>query len=314
MEVKNQTILIIEDAPIVNNAFRSIFGKNHWLLFAHQQKEAFEIIQQNEIDLVLLDAVTSGIDAGEISRALCAHPLNHNTQIILIVNKEQEDQLGKLPVGVVDYISKPLLAPIVRTRVQNCLEIKGYRDLSENGSKDGRRGEVGSQWMFDALLTREWQRALRNQNPISLILIDVDFFNEMDAPGAPQLANENYLLLIGEILRECVKRDLDFITHHEKHAFVCLLPDTDADGANRVCRQIREKVAQLHCSYPSSPVCDQLILNIGGATVKPGFKIDKDGLLYQAEVKLEEARKQNPIRFEYSNAKFGGIFAFQSIP
>jgi diguanylate cyclase (GGDEF)-like protein len=151
---------------------------------------------------------------------------------------------------------------------------------------------AGSQWKFDFLMAREWQRALRNQTPLSLVLIDIDFFKEFEAlKGRP--AGDQVLWLVGEVLRDCVKRDLDFIARHETHAFVCLLPDTDADGAHKVCQLIQEKVAQLNIPHPCSPMADHVTLSIGAATVRPTFKWNQDQLVHQAEILLEQARNHS---------------------
>jgi diguanylate cyclase (GGDEF)-like protein len=292
MDVKNQTILIIEDAPTDDEVFRSILGKDRRLIFAAGCKDALEITGQNDIDLVLLDVDTPGVDLGEIYSHLNANPTNRNTRIILMGKKEQESNLGDLTSGVADYIGKPLQPPIVMARVQRHLELKGYRDLWEDASIDSRRVGVGSRWRFDALLAREWRRALRSQTPISLVLIDIDFFKEFEAlVGQP--AGDNCLRLVAEAIQECVKRDLDFIARHETHTFVCLLPDTDADGAHRVCQLIQEKVAQLNITNPCSPATDRFTLSIGEATVKPTFKLDQDYLFHQAEVLLEEGRNRS---------------------
>jgi diguanylate cyclase (GGDEF)-like protein len=190
--------------------------------------------------------------------------------------------LEYLPVGVVDYITKPLQPPIVATRLQSHLKLKRYRDLWDSPSMD-------SQWKMDALLAREWQRALRNQTPISLVLIDIDFFKEYEAHEC-QSTGDKCLCLVGEVLRSCAKRDMDFIARHDTHAFACLLPDTDTEGARRVCKQMQEKVAQLNIPHPCSPVTDRITVSIGVATVRPTFKLDQDYLRYQAEVLLQKSR------------------------
>lgn len=301
MNSKNQIILIIEDAPTDDQMFRSIMGKDYQLLFAAGRKEALEIDGHKGLDLVLLDVDTPGIDAGEIYSHISANPANHNTQIILMVMKEQEGNLGDLPAGVADCIAKPLQSSIVIARVQSYLELKEHRDLWEGATTDGRRVGVSSQWMFDFLLAREWQRALRHQTPLSLVLIDIDFFKEFESHGG-RPAVDNCLRLVGEVLRACVKRDLDFIARHETHAFVCLLPDTDAGGARRLCQHVQEKVAQLNIPHPSSPIAARVTLSIGVATVRPTFKLDQDYLLHQAEVLLEEARNSshNQVRSRQS--------------
>jgi diguanylate cyclase (GGDEF)-like protein len=289
MESKIQTILIIEDSPTNDEVFRSILGKNFQLLFASGRMDVLELVGQNDIDLVLLDNDIPSVGVGEICANLNTKVANRNTQIILMVKKEQESNLEDLPVGVADCIAKPLQPLIVMARLQRHLELKEYHDLWEGATTVGYSVGVGSQWEFDFLLSREWQRALRNQTPISLILIDIDFFKELKSHGG-RPTGDDCLRLVEESLRECVKRDLDFIARHKKYAFVCLLPDTDTDGAQRVCQLIREKVVQLNIPHPSSPIADRVTLSIGSATVRPTFKLGQDYLLHQAEVLLENAR------------------------
>jgi diguanylate cyclase (GGDEF)-like protein len=289
MGSKNQTILIIEDTSTDDELFRSILGKDYQLLFATGRKDVLEINDHHFIDLVLLDTDTFGINAVEINSHLSANPANRNTQIILMVKKAQEGILGDLPAGVADFITKPLQPPIVITRLKYHLELKWYRDFWESISTDSYRMEANRQWKFDFLMAREWQRALRNQTPLSLVLIDIDFFKEFEAhKGRP--AGDQVLWLVGEVLRDCGKRGLDFIARHATHAYVCLLPDTDADGAQRVCQFIHEKMAQLNIPHPCSPISDHVTLSLGVATVRPTFKLDQDHLIHQAEVLLEEAR------------------------
>ena len=290
MNTKKQTILVIEDSPTDDEAFRSILGEEHRLLFSSGHKDVLEMDGDKDVDLVLLDINAPGVDAGEICAQFSANPAHHNTPIILMVKKEQECQLASLPVGVVDCITKPLQAPIVAARLQSHLKLKQYRDLWDNPSMD-------SHWRLDALLAREWQRALRNQTPISLVLIDIDFFKEYEA-HASHSARDKCLRRIDEVLHSCVKRDMDFITRQDTHTFACLLPDTDTVGARRVCKQMQEKVAELKIPHPSSPVADRVTLSIGMATVRPTFKLDQDCLRHQAEVMLEGARKRghNQVR------------------
>ena len=282
MDTKNQTILIIEQAPIEHEVFRTIIGKDYQLLFAAERTDVLELVGQKNIDLVMLDIDTPGLEAGDIFTHLNANPANCNTEIILIVKKGQEDYLGDLPSGVTDVIAKPLQPQIVIARLQSRLEIKRYRDLGQNGQVGAGRVGADGQWKFDFLLAREWVRALRSQTPISLIYIDIDFFQEFETLQGRQVT-ENCLRLIGEVLRECAKRDLDYIASIKTHAFVCLLPDTDAGGARQVCQLIKEKVAALNIPHPCSPLAERLTLSIGVATVRPTFKLDPNYLLHQAE-------------------------------
>jgi diguanylate cyclase (GGDEF)-like protein len=288
MESKIQTILVIANNPTDNEEIRSILGKEFQLLFVNERKDVLEMASQNDIDLVLLDNNTVSVGVNEICSCLTANIANRNVPIILIVQKNQEYNLGNLPEGVADCIDKPLQPPIVIARLHRHLELKGYRDLW----KEATTGDIsvgGSEWEFYFLLEREWKRALRNQTPISLVLIDIDFFKEYEAKGR-QSSGVDCLRLVGEALRSCVKRDLDFIARYGTYSFVCLLPDTDADGARRVYQLIQEKVAQLNIPHPCSPIADHVTLSLGAATVRPTFKLNQEHLIRQAEKMLEEAR------------------------
>jgi diguanylate cyclase (GGDEF)-like protein len=292
MDEKNQTILIIEDPLIDDEALRSILGSDYRLLFAGGGKQALEIDGQKDIDLVLWDVDTPGIAADDVFSLLSANPANHNAQILLMVRPGQEGIWEGRPAEVADWIGKPLQPSILKARVQSHLELKGYRDFWESISTNSSRMRVGNQWRFDFLMAREWQRALRNQTPISMILIDIDFFKEFEALKG-RSAGDQVLWLVGEVLHDCVKRGLDFIARHETHAFVCLLPDTDTDGAHKVCQLIQEKMVQLNIPHPGSPVAQRVTVSIGVATVRPSFKMEQDELLRQAEELLEEARIKN---------------------
>jgi PleD family two-component response regulator len=128
MDSKNQTILIIENASIDDEEFRSIFGKDFQLIFASECKDVLELAGQSDIDLVLLDKDTPGVAVGEICSHLNANAANRNTQIVFMVNKDQECNLEDLPVRVADCLDRPLKPLIVMVRLQRHLELKGYRD------------------------------------------------------------------------------------------------------------------------------------------------------------------------------------------
>jgi diguanylate cyclase (GGDEF)-like protein len=290
MNTINQTILVIEDSPIDDEKFRSILGGDHRLLFSAGDMDALEIDGNKDIDLVLLDINNPGVDAGQICSYFSDSPNYHNTPIIIIINKEEEHLLNQLPTGVSDWITKPLQPPLVMARVECHLKLKRYRDLWESPMVDSVR-------ILDSLLAREWQRALRHQTPLSLILIDIDYFKEYEAHDG-EFASDACLKSVGDALRSCAKRDVDFIAGHDTHAFICLLPETDTGGARRVCQKMQDKIAKLNIPHPCSPVADRVTVSIGVATVRPTFKLDKDYLRYQAEVSLQKSMDcgQNQVR------------------
>ncbi len=97
-----------------------------------------------------------------------------------------------------------------------------------------------SNWrQFDLSLQAEWQRALRKQQHLSLIMLDIDYFKRYnDSYGYP--AGDECLRMMGSMLRRIIKRSTDVLARYGGEEFVILLPDTCVQGAGLIARKITE--------------------------------------------------------------------------
>ena len=96
-----------------------------------------------------------------------ADPKTHNVPVIFITAlSEEADETRGLEVGAIDYIFKPISAPIVKARVRNHLQLKRYRDILENLSAlDGLTG-IANHRRLDEFMAQEWLRGRRQQSPL----------------------------------------------------------------------------------------------------------------------------------------------------
>ena len=122
-----------------------------------------------------------------------------------------------------------------------------------------------------------------------MILMDIDYFKAFNDYYGHSEGNV-CLCRIASVLTDCVKRQVDHVARTGGDEFACLLPDTDADGASQVVLQIQKRLDSLNIQHAYCPVSDHVTLSIGVATVTPNLKFDKDFLLHQMKVLLEEAR------------------------
>ena len=121
---------------------------------------------------------------------------------------------------------------------------------------------------FDACLEREWQRAMRNAKPLSLLVIDVDHFklyNDM----LGHAAGDQCLQAVASALQAHALRATDLAARYGGEEFVLLLPDTPHGGAAKVAEAIRADVERLRVPSPRSTTSDFVTVSVGAATIVP---------------------------------------------
>lgn len=143
---------------------------------------------------------------------------------------------------------------------------------------------------FDEALSREWQRAKRTSNPLSLLLLDVDFFkNFNDSLGHP--AGDKCLQTIASKLKEFGRREGDVIARYGGEEFAILLPDIDAHNVIRLAQDILQGIAELAITHPASAISDRVTVSIGIKTTSPSdFDGDASGLIKAADLALYQAK------------------------
>lgn len=283
-------ILVVDDIPSNVHVLSRILKDEHDIYFATDGAKALELAQSRLPDLVLLDIMMPGMDGYEVCSRLKTDPITRDIPVIFISAKsEVEDETYGLEVGAIDFISKPISPPIVKARVRNHLLLKRQTDLLRTLSfADGLTG-IANRRRFDEVLLREWRRCGRVQLPLSLIMLDVDQFKPYNDHYGHQ-AGDECLRAVAQLLAEQMMRPGDLIARYGGEEFVCLLPETDEDGAVQVAERLRETVADRRLPHAVSHVADHVTISLGVATARPMLDDTPerltqlaDGLLYEAK-------------------------------
>jgi putative two-component system response regulator len=123
---EKQTILIVDDAPENIDLLHLILSSDYKIKVALNGEKALEIASDLDglPDLILLDVMMSGLDGYEVCRHLKSSPLTSKIPVIFVsALSEAVDESKGFEVGAVDYITKPVSAPIVRARVKTHLAL-----------------------------------------------------------------------------------------------------------------------------------------------------------------------------------------------
>lgn len=130
---------------------------------------------------------------------------------------------------------------------------------------DGLTG-LGSRRALDDTADVEWRRAKRNEWPISLLMIDVDYFKQFnDRYG--HLAGDDALAAVAACVQAQIRRPGDFAGRYGGEEFAVILPNTDSVGAAKVAHAIRAAVQGLHLPNADSSFLETTI-TVGVATAE----------------------------------------------
>jgi diguanylate cyclase (GGDEF)-like protein len=177
----------------------------------------------------------------------------------------------------------------VRKRVRNHLLSVHHRNLLEDLALIDSLTEIANRRRYDETLESEWRRSSRSNSPLSLAVIDVDYFKAYnDHLGHAE--GDLVLRQIGQAVNRLARRPGDLAARYGGEEFVLLLPSTNAHGANQIAEEILEAVIALQLIHPASPVSKWVTVSVGGHTtipngaeVNPDFFKTADAALYLAK-------------------------------
>ena len=258
-------LLLVDDHPINIQVMHQIFAADFQVFMATSGAQALAICKDNPPDLVLLDVVMPGMDGFAVCSQLKADAATRNIPVIFVTaHNDAAQETHGLEVGAVDFISKPVNPAVVRARVKTHLMLKLQSDVMRKlVFLDGLTGVFNRRY-FDQQLVIEWARSARNDSPLSVILIDVDFFKLYNDHYGHQ-AGDDCLQQIAMTLKTALKRPADLVARYGGEEFVCILPDTRFDDALLLARLLEQQVRALQIPHEKSSISPVVTLSLGVA-------------------------------------------------
>lgn len=282
-------LLVVDDQPVNVQTLYRVFAEDHQVFMATGGEQALVQAVARLPDLVLLDVEMPDLDGYEVCRCLKAHEATRDIPVIFVTAHQDEDSETKgLDAGAVDFITKPINPRIVRARVRTHLTLKRQGDLMRQWVYvDGLTG-VCNRRHFDERLATEYARAVRQGDALSLVMIDVDFFKRFNDHYGHQ-AGDDALRRVAEAVRSGLKRPGDLLARYGGEEFVCLLPDTDRDGAMSLAAQFGDQVRAMEIENVNAD-SGRLTISLGVATKPPDVVGGAAALLRAADAELYVAK------------------------
>lgn len=143
--------------------------------------------------------------------------------------------------------------------LQKTLETLSYQD--------GLTG-VANRRMFDSVMEKEWSGARRNGQPLSLIILDIDYFKQYNDHYG-HIQGDDCLRRVAQALLDVSTRSRDFLGRFGGEEFILILPETDASSAAKVAERCRRLILDLRIPHVRSDIGQTLTVSVGVATVVP---------------------------------------------
>lgn len=322
------TILIVDHSAEDRHLLQSLLGAAGYgdVLTAASTSHAFRHLGledpaqvETAVDLILMDVgmpEMSGVDACSV---INEHDRLRDIPIIMMAAAvEARDVEAAFAAGAADYISKPTTRLEVMARVRAGLRLKreidrrkaleqesfevtrlldaAYQRLQHVSFLDGLT-EIANRRRFDEFLDLEWRRALRAATPVSVIMIDIDFFKAYNDTYGHQSGDE-CLKRVASALNLSLNRPGDLAARYGGEEFVVVLAGTHRPGAVAVAEALRSRIELLGIAHTGSAASDRVTISLGVATVVPRRTLAPAALVAAADRALYEAKRGGRNRIE----------------
>lgn len=166
--------------------------------------------------------------------------------------------------------------------------------LEQQATTDALTG-IPNRHRFEHVLEQEWARHERIALPLSVALIDVDFFKAFNDEYG-HLAGDECLRKVASAIQTGIRRPGDFCARFGGEEFIVIMPNTDERGAMRVAELLREPIRALKILHARSSVCPHVSISIGISTTIPSQDHSHHDFLYDVDMALYRAKAEGRDR------------------
>lgn len=241
-------LVVDDDVSNLRHAEEALAAEGYIIETATDGIQAVEKVRARPPDLLLLDVMMPKMNGLEVCRIVKSMSQDIFIPIILVtVQGDLDSKVMGLKLGADDYVAKPYNPLELRARVQSMLRIKALQDKVLSKRKDlealSLTDDLTGLFNHRALQQRlkdEFMRAQRYNEPLSVLMVDVDHFKQINDQHG-HLFGDFALIEIAKVMQKSV-REIDVVARYGGEEFLVILPQTHFSGsltvADRVWRAV----------------------------------------------------------------------------
>ena len=289
-------VLIVDDDLAYLQLLRVILkNKQHEVFEAADGKTAWEMIQEDPTPFVITDWMMPEMDVLELIRRIRAADLPSYTYIILLTAKHTKgDLVHGLESGADDYLTKPFDLSELKARIgigERILNLETrLRDAMEQlyflATRDSLTGLLNRRALYE-LLQNELGRATRERLPVSVVMVDVDHFKDINDQFGHLIGDQALCLLVDTITKN--KRSYDQVGRWGGEEFLMILPGTDLETARQIAERLRIEISRAELNLSDGSALT-MRASFGVASTSQDRSLSFDKLIQRADVALYLAK------------------------
>lgn len=286
-----QKVLIVDDSATNRQMLGDLLKPDYAVLLAKNGEEGMDLAQMHRPDVILLDVMMPEVDGYEVLRRLKEDERTSSICVVFITGQDspEEEERG-LNEGASDYVTKPFHPTVVKARVALHMQVVRQRRMLETLANIDGLTELPNRRHFDASFAAEWARASRTGRPLSVAIIDVDFFKRYNDHYGHAMG-DHALQLVARGLRKRIQRPADLVARYGGEEFVVIMPDTPIEGAMELAERLRIGVEGLGIAHKRSSAAICITVSIGVASTVSEATPTQEALLERADGRLYRAKK-----------------------
>lgn len=258
-----------------------------------------------KIKLIFMDIKMPEINGIEAVKIIKANDYTKGIPIIMVTALDEEENIEKaFEAGALDYISKPIKKYELRARVKSVLRLinernrriekekeleKANKKLLELSITDGLT-QIFNRRFFNSAYEKEWKTSIRNKNPLSIVMCDIDYFKNYNDFYGHQ-SGDFVLINVTKAIKNILNRPSDVVARYGGEEFIILLPNTQLNGAIEVAKRVQRAVADLSIKHEQSKAAKYITLSLGVSSMTPVIKDNSESLIKEADDALYLAKK-----------------------
>jgi len=306
------TVAIVDDDAAIRRLVALFIRRSGYQVFeCSTGEEAREKLNSVFWDLAILDRKLPDMDGVELCQQLKSNPDLKNRYVIILTGEaDQADKIEGLDLGADDYITKPFAHAELLARIRAGKRIVDLqKDLVESNRTlellsitDGLTKLYNHRYFQDEL-ARHFDEAQRYDRPLSLAIMDIDFFKKInDTYG--HAAGDDVLVNVSAIFKDSI-RGSDIAARYGGEEFAVMMPETDLEDAVAFAEKIRAKIQAEPIMTKAGPI--PATISIGVSSVPRSQIHTPKALIDHADKALYRAKRAGRNQVQAERRKEGQL-------
>lgn len=300
--------MIVDDSPMLRQKVAESLREAQLFENYYEANDGFnaiKVLSKEEVDMIICDVMMPRMDGFKLLEVISKEKRLEEIMVVMLsANRGLFDKIKGLESGAIDYITKPFHPQELVVRVRILLKMKQLQnelktkiaELERVTILDDLTGLYNQRYLYDTL-KREYNRSERFNLKLSLVMLDIDNFKDVNDTYGHQRGDA----IIKEVARllQVVLRGYDFAVRYGGDEFIIVLSQNTVIGSHIVAERIRKTVE-------GSPLLGELnggkhiTVSIGVATFPDDTKGGYEALINKADQALYSAKRDGRNRVAYS--------------